>query len=137
MDRHETNELTVPARRTEDNDLRARRAACLERLERWAAMLDTAVVVPGTRIRFGVDAVLGLLPGIGDLVGVVLGAALVIEALRVRAPKRIWMRMCANVGIDFVIGLIPVVGDVGDVFYRANSRNVRIFRRWLQSRTQP
>lgn len=126
----------MSTRRTESAALHARRVASLQRLERWATLLDTAVVVPGTGIRLGLDAVVGLLPGIGDLISALLSMVMVVEALRVRAPLWVWLRMCLNIGIDFVIGLVPVAGDVGDVFYRANTRNVRLLRRWLQASTR-
>lgn len=121
----------------DDANLLARRKACLSRLDRWAHVLDEAIAIPGTRYRIGLDSVVGIVPGIGDLAGLALSSSLLLEALWARAPKRVFLRMCAHVGVDFVIGLIPVLGDIFDITYQANSRNARIFRRWLEAETQP
>ena len=93
--------------------------------------MDTAFVVPGTGIRFGVDGLIGLVPGIGDFVTTALSLYLVHEAWQLGAPRHVIGRMLANVALDGVIGAVPVAGDVFDVMWRANRRNVRILREWI------
>jgi hypothetical protein len=104
--------------------LRAR----LERLEWLANLLDTAVAIPGTRIRFGADAVLGLAPGLGDAVTTGIALWIVYEARQLGAPLRLVARMVANVAVDGLFGAVPLVGDVFDVMWRANRRNVALLR---------
>lgn len=101
--------------------------ARLERLEWLAHSLDTAVVIPGTRIRFGLDAVIGFLPG-GDAVSTAIAAWIVYEAHRLGVPRRLLARMIANVAVDGLVGAVPIAGDVFDVFWRVNRRNVRLLR---------
>src|SRR5262245_36600118 len=101
-------------------------------VDRLATLLDTALVIPGTNIRFGADAVVGLVPGIGDVVTTVLSAYIVFEASRLGAPAHLIARMIANVAVDSMITAVPVAGSVADVFFRANRRNMRILREWLE-----
>ncbi len=100
----------------------------IERLDRLATLLDTAFVLPGTNFRFGADALIGLVPGIGDGVTTALAAFIVYEAHRLGVPRRVLIRMIGNVAIDGVVGAVPVFGDLFDVAFRANRRNVRILR---------
>ena len=100
----------------------------IERLDRLATLLDTAFVIPGTKIRFGADALIGLAPGIGDSVTTALAAYIVYEAHQLGAPRRVLIRMIGNVAIDGIVGAVPVFGDLFDVAFRANRRNVRILR---------
>ena len=113
------------------DDAYARRAA-LERLEQLSILLDTALFIPGTNIRFGADAIVGLFPGIGDAITTALSAYLVYEAYRLGAPRHLLARMIANVAFDGVMGVVPFAGDVLDVLFRANRRNVRLLREWLE-----
>ena len=107
------------------------RAERVKRLESIANVMDTAFVVPGTGIRFGFDGLIGLVPGIGDAVTTALSLYIVHEAWQLGAPKHLIGRMLANVALDGAIGAVPVAGDVFDVMWRANKRNVRILREWL------
>jgi hypothetical protein len=100
----------------------------IERLDRLATLLDTAFVLPGTNFRFGADALIGLVPGIGDGVTTALAAYIVYEAHRLGVPRRVLLRMIGNVAIDGMIGAVPLFGDLFDVAFRANRRNVRILR---------
>lgn len=100
----------------------------IERLDRLATLLDTAFVVPGTNIRFGADALIGLVPGIGDSVTTALAAWIVYEAHRLGVPRRVLIRMIGNVAIDGMVGAVPLFGDLFDVAFRANRRNVKILR---------
>jgi hypothetical protein len=104
----------------------------VERLDRLARLLDTAVVVPGTNIRFGADAIIGLVPGIGDTITTALSAWIVYEAHKLGVPRRLLARMIANVALDGVVGAVPVAGDVFDVMWRANKRNMRLLRDHLE-----
>lgn len=100
----------------------------LQRLERLARLMDAAIAIPGTRISLGADAVVGLVPGVGDLIAKVASAYILYEAHQMGIPKHKLLRMGGNVLIDLVFGAVPVAGDVFDVFWRANLRNMRIVR---------
>jgi len=104
----------------------------IARLETLASWLDTALVIPGTSVRFGLDALLGIVPGIGDAITTAVALFIVHEARQLGAPLHLVLRMLGNVAIDGLLGAIPLAGDVFDVFYRANLRNVRILREWLE-----
>lgn len=107
------------------------RAEALVRLERLARFLDTAIAIPGTRIRFGADTLVGLVPGVGDAITTLASAYLIYEAHRLGVPKHLLARMIGNVAFDAFIGAVPVLGDVADVFWRANTRNMRLLREHL------
>lgn len=92
----------------------------------------TAIVVPGTSIRLSADAVVGLFPGIGDIVTTAVSAYIVYEAHKLGLPRPLLWRMAANIAIDGAIGALPVAGDMFDVFWRANVRNVRLLRDHLE-----
>lgn len=103
-------------------------AAARVRLDAIARFFDSAFTLPGTNIRFGADALLNLFPGAGTLLSSGVSAYLVWEARRLGAPKILIGRMLANVGVDTVISAVPLVGWVGDVFFRANLRNMKLLR---------
>ncbi len=107
------------------------RAQRLARIERLATLLDTALVIPFTKFRFGVDSLFGLAPVVGDVVTTGLALYIVYEAHKLGAPKHVLGRMLTNVALDGLIGAVPVAGDVFDVLWRANKRNVRILREHL------
>jgi hypothetical protein len=102
------------------------------RLEALAALLDTAILVPGTNVRFGLDALIGLVPGIGDVVTTLLSLYLVNEAKALGAPRHLILRMLGNVALDGVVGAVPLAGDVFDVMWRANRRNMKLLRDWIE-----
>lgn len=110
----------------------ARRERRLARLRSLAGWLDDRFRVPGTGWRFGLDGLLGLVPGIGDAITAVLAAYIVVEARRLGAPWGLLARMAANVGIDLAVGTVPVVGDVFDLGWKANRRNVALLTRHLE-----
>lgn len=101
------------------------------RLDALARFLDSAVSIPGINIRFGADALLNLIPGVGTLTSKGMSAYLIWEARRLGVPTTTLLRMVGNVGVDFVISAVPVVGWVGDVFYRSNLRNMALLRKHI------
>ena len=100
----------------------------LARVDQLSRILDIAFVIPGTKVRFGVDAIIGLVPVIGDLAGVALSSIIVVEAARLGVPSRLLARMVGNVLIEGAVGAVPIAGDVFDVFWRANRRNVALLK---------
>ena len=98
-------------------------------LRRWAVLLDSAFVIPGLGVRFGLDAVLGLVPGVGDLTTPVFTVLLLGTGLRMRVPAVVLVRMVMNAGIDALVGLVPVAGDLVDVGWKANLRNLELLER--------
>lgn len=102
-------------------------------MEAMARLLDGQWRIPGTRIRFGGDALLSLLPAVGPVAGTVASAYLIWEARRLRAPSSLLLRMIGNVALDSLISAVPVAGAVGDVFFRANLRNMALLRRHLEN----
>jgi hypothetical protein len=103
----------------------------LARLEALAKLLDIAFILPGTKIRYGIDGIIRLIPVIGDLFATAFALWLVREARALGAPWHVTARMLGNVAVDGVVGIVPVAGDAFDVLFRANMRNVRLLRRWM------
>lgn len=103
----------------------------LARARTLARLLDSAARVPGTGIRFGADAVIGLIPGLGDIGGAALAGYLVILAQRLGVPRAVVLRMLTNVAVDTLAGTVPVVGDLFDVAFKSNLRNVALLERAL------
>jgi hypothetical protein len=95
-------------------------------------VLDAAIPIPGTKYSFGIDAVIGLVPGLGDAVGVVFASVIMYQAFRLGASKRLLTRMLYNVGVDGILGAIPLLGDWHDVVWKANLKNVDLLERHLQ-----
>jgi hypothetical protein len=104
------------------------REPALRRLDSLGYVLDNSIPIPGTRRRFGLDAVIGLIPGIGDATGAVMSAYIVVQAARLGAPASSLVRMLLNVGIEALVGAIPFVGDLFDAWFKANARNVALLR---------
>jgi len=115
-------------------DRAGREEAARARLDAIARLLDSRWRVPGTGIRFGADAVLNLVPGFGLLAAKGVSAYLIWEARRLGVPFGTLLRMVGNVGLDAVISAVPLAGWVGDVFYRANLRNMALLREHLDRR---
>ena len=107
--------------------------ATRERLRALAWLLDSSIPIPGTRLTVGLDALIGLFPVLGDLVGVLLSSYILGEAARLGAPKSVLLRMAANVGVEGVVGIVPFAGDVFDAAFKANQRNVRLLEAWMDS----
>jgi hypothetical protein len=103
----------------------------LARLDALAKLLDIAFIVPGTNIRYGIDGIINLIPVVGDILTTAISLWLVREARALGAPWYVTARMLGNVAIQGVVGVVPVAGDAFDVMFRANVRNVRLLRRWM------
>jgi hypothetical protein len=101
----------------------------LDRLRRFSYWLDEGIPIPGTRIRIGLDPILGLIPGAGDAAGAILSGAIVVESLRQRISRYAVLRMAANIAIDTVIGSVPVLGDLFDAGWKSNQKNLAILER--------
>jgi len=106
--------------------------AALQRVRGVVWLMDNAVAIPGTPIKIGLDPVIGLFPGAGDLITSLIASYIVVEAKRLNMPKPIIRKMTGNVLIDFFAGLIPAVGDAVDVIIRANNRNLIILEAALR-----
>jgi hypothetical protein len=111
--------------------------AALARLDKYSRMTDSQFRIPLTRIRFGVDPILGLIPVIGDLIGLLLSIPVLMEASRVGAPVALRRKMIRNMVIEAVIGVIPVLGDAFDVYWKANTRNTALLRHWINTQLVP
>ena len=103
----------------------------MARLDALARLLDVAFILPGTNLRYGIDGIIGLIPVIGDLITTAISLWLVREARALGAPWHVTARMLGNVAVQGVVGAVPVAGDAFDVLFRANIRNVRMLRRWM------
>jgi hypothetical protein len=115
------------------NDASAVTDASVGRARALARLLDSAVTVPGTNIRFGADSLIGLIPGLGDIAGAVLSGYIVLVATRLGAPASVVARMLLNIGVDTVVGSVPVLGDLFDVAWKSNQMNVALLERQLSA----
>ncbi|MEY2506822.1 MAG: hypothetical protein QOH01_1151 [Verrucomicrobiota bacterium] len=101
----------------------------LEPLFKWLAyIMDDVVRVPGTTFRFGLDPLLGLIPGIGDTSSALVSAIALVQAVRVGVPKVLLLRMAANIFVNEIIGVVPVVGDAFSFWFKSNARNYEILK---------
>lgn len=107
------------------------RAPAVEGLEFVARLMDGVFEVPGTKLRFGFDALLGLIPGLGDTISSLVSLYILQAAQRHGVSKVTMTRMAANIAVDYVVGIIPVAGDAFDVYWQANQRNVELLKRHL------
>jgi hypothetical protein len=101
----------------------------LERLRWLGNLLDNSIRVPGTNFRFGLDTIIGLVPGIGDLAGGALSLYIIVEAARLGVPRPLLLRMGYNVAVDALVGAVPVLGDLFDAGFKANLRNLALVQR--------
>jgi hypothetical protein len=108
----------------------------LRRVQVVATLLDEAVRVPGTNFRFGIDPIVGMIPGLGDLLGGAASAYIILEAARAGAPATVLLRMTMNVGMDTLVGAVPLVGDLFDFAWKSNTRNVRLLARHVEAPAQ-
>jgi len=98
----------------------------LRRIEKLAHLFDAQFAIPGTKIRFGWDGLIGLIPVVGDTLTLLPQFYLLIEALRLKLGKRTILKMLLNIGIDWLVGLVPVLGDLLDVAFKSNLRNAKL-----------
>jgi hypothetical protein len=122
--------VVVPARQgilADDPASRTRRVRVL------ANILDNSIPIPGTPWKIGFDPIVGLIPGIGDLIGAVLSGYIILEAARMEVPAFTLARMLLNVGIDTVLGAVPGIGDVFDAAWKSNMMNVALLDRHLDA----
>jgi len=98
----------------------------LGRLRRVGYLLDNSIAIPGTRYRVGLDSVIGLVPGIGDLIGGALSLYIILESARMGVPRSVLARMGWNVAIDTLVGEVPILGDLFDAGFKANARNLAL-----------
>lgn len=115
---------TLPGMGTDPHSVR-------QRVEALEKLLERSFVIPGTKIPFGLDSIVGLVPVLGDLITAAMGAYMVWEARNLGMSKWQLMRMTANIGIDTALGAIPLVGDAFDFIWRSNSKNLRIIHKHL------
>jgi hypothetical protein len=123
-----TIDITPPGSRAYRAHADFSKRAAVERLDMLARLFDTAFTLPGTKVQFGIESIMRLVPGIGDVAASALSCWLLYEAKRLDIPNHVFARMVVNVAIEGVVGAVPFVGDLFDVGFRANRRNVQILR---------
>ncbi|MGY9054161.1 MAG: DUF4112 domain-containing protein [Alphaproteobacteria bacterium] len=111
----------------------AQREQRLEELEKLASWMDDRFRIPGTSIRFGLDSIVGLVPGVGDTVTLGAGVYMIWRAAALDLPAGLLARIMLNTGIDWVVGLVPIVGDLADLGFKAHRRNARLLRQHMAS----
>lgn len=117
----------------DDREARGRRD--LERLRALQWLFDRAFPIPGTKWRFGVDALFGLIPGLGDVAGALVAVYALRVARNLGAPAVIQVNMLTNIALDALIGMIPVLGDIFDFAFKAQTRNLALLDDWMGSPT--
>lgn len=110
-------------------------AATVERLRRAGHLLDSAVEIPGTSYRIGLDPIVGLIPGVGDAATTLASVYIVVEAARLGVPRETLARMVLTLAVDAVVGGVPLLGDAFDAVWKANDRNVALLERRLAEPT--
>lgn len=108
----------------------------MAQLDALATLMDTAFVIPGTNFRFGIDALIGLVPGIGDVITTAMSAWMIQQARQLGAPKHLIARMIGNTAIDGLIGIVPFLGDAFDAAFKSNRRNMKLLRDWMEREEQ-
>jgi Domain of unknown function (DUF4112) len=109
-------------------------ASRIKRVRMLAKLLDNSITIPGTGWKIGFDPIIGLIPGIGDLIGAVLSGYIILEAARLEVPSFTLARMLMNVGIDTLVGAVPAIGDVFDAAWKSNMKNATLLERHLVAR---
>lgn len=112
-----------------DDNTRAR----LRRVRRLSYLLDDWLRIPGTPYRIGLDGLIGLLPGFGDVIGAFLSAYILLEAMQLGVPKTTLLRMVGNIVIEMLVGAIPLLGDIFDVAWKANRKNAALLDAYVHS----
>jgi uncharacterized protein DUF4112 len=109
----------------------------LTALRRAKQFLDEAYRVPGTNIRFGWDAIIGLIPWVGDLTTALMACGIIVQAHQMRVPRVMQLRMILNVAVDVLVGLVPGLGDVADIFWKSNTKNFVLLERYAVPNARP
>lgn len=117
---------------TNSNLSRSQRDGTLKQVERLAWLLDNSIRIPFINYRIGLDALIGLIPGFGDVAGMILSSFIVLQAIRLGATRAILVQMIFNIGLEALIGLVPGIGDIFDAAFKANVRNVGLLRTMLR-----
>lgn len=104
----------------------------IQKLEKFASWMDSRFQIPGTPINFGLDSLLGLIPGIGDTITIVSTSYLIKKAYDYNVPKITIARMVWNMFVDWLIGLIPILGDIFDIGWKSNKKNVELIKKHLE-----
>lgn len=112
------------------------RLATLNRIRKLSRLMDTAIGIPGTKFRIGLDPIIGLIPGAGDIISTAFSAYIIYLATRFGIPSKDIQKMIWNIGLEAVVGAVPVVGDLFDAYYKSNIRNLAILEQHLQA-TEP
>ena len=110
--------------------------AQLDDLDLLANLMDSAFTIPGTSIRFGLDPLIGLLPGIGDTISLLISGYIVRRAHELGAPPHLKARMLFNIFMDWLIGIVPFAGDIFDIGWKANRRNVDLLKKHMKGKGQ-
>jgi hypothetical protein len=110
--------------------------AALKRLDRFSFWTDSNFRIPFTSFRFGLSPLIGLVPVVGDLVGLILSLYVLFEARKVKASRRVQAKMIVNMLIEFFGGLLPIIGDAFDAIFKANTRNTELLRAWLHEQLE-
>ena len=108
-----------------------KRLATLNRIRKLSRLMDTAIRVPGTGFRIGLDPIMGLIPGAGDLISTAFSAYIIFLATRFGIPRKDLGKMVFNIGLEAVVGTVPLVGDLFDAYYKSNIRNLAILEQHL------
>ena len=103
----------------------------LDAYRKLAYAFDELFRIPGTSFRFGLDAIIGLIPGVGDIAVSTLGGYALLLAFKLRAPASVLARMLMNIGVDTVFGAVPLIGDLFDATWKANTKNRQVLEAWL------
>jgi hypothetical protein len=105
----------------------------IKQLEHWAWLLDNSIRIPGTSIKMGLDSLIGLIPGIGDITGGALSSYILLQAVSTGVAPIVIARMAVNIVLDTLIGMIPLVGDIFDIAFKANLRNIELMSNYYNS----
>jgi hypothetical protein len=124
-------------RRVTNDDVPVREDAALIALRKYAVLLDSAFQVPGTQMRFGLDPIAGLIPGIGDLITGFFSVMILLHSFRLKIPKVVVARMLLNTGLDLAAGSVPILGDLFDAGFKANLKNLRLLERHARPGVKP
>ncbi|MGB5961572.1 MAG: DUF4112 domain-containing protein [Coleofasciculaceae cyanobacterium] len=114
----------------------AQRLITLNRIRKLSRLMDTAIGIPGTKFRIGLDPIIGLIPGAGDLVSTAFSAYIIYLATQIGISSQDLKKMILNIGLEAVVGTVPLVGDLFDAYYKSNIRNLAILEEHLQNEPQ-